>query len=251
MSTPLSQIVGSDPKGEEPKAETPVEDPKPETVEEPKEEPKAEEPKEEPKAEEPKETPAEPPSATDKQVPLAALLDERDKRKNFQKQLEERDAELQELTKEKTDFWEAPEAAINEAVSTAVNKTEQRLMGRFMNLSIRNAYSRHDDYEQAFDAFRTAAEENPALAEQAAADDDPGEYMYKVGNNFRQLDQAGGDVDALREQIYREVKAELLKEMDNKPDVPTPITEEPSASSPREKVEGGPTPLTSILKHNR
>ena len=240
MATPLEDVL----KGstEEPKAEeTPVEEPK----EEPKGEP---EPVEEPKAETP---PAEP----TKEVPLAALLDERDKRKSLQQQLEEKEKLLAEKEKDAIDFYADPDKAMSDLREQITNEIRTEYKRDLIAYSIENANARHDDYKEAFDAFQEAAKDNPALAEIAAGERDPGEYIYKTGKNFRQLDDAGGDVDALRERIRLEEREKILAELKDKDaklkDVPQPITDETSASAPRDKVEGGPTPLESILRRNR
>lgn len=220
--------VVEDSKGEEPEVET-------EAVE------AAEEPKQE----------AEPPTAKPtKEVPLPALLDERDKRKKAETELEALRQQIEEK-KEAPNFWDDPEKAIAKEVQSLEAKFEHKLQERMLRYSIKSAAGRHDDYNDAFEAFKEAAAENPSLSNMAADSDDPGDEIYRIGKNFLQLDQAGGDVEAMRESIRAEERQKILAELKAKEEkhanVPQSITDETSASAPREKVEGGPTPLTSIL----
>jgi hypothetical protein len=195
----------------------------------------------------------EPPSVeTTKEVPLAAMLDERDKRKALQAELEALKAEKEKDQKEKVDFWENPEAAIQEAVSKVEQDFQQKLVAGRLELSMQIAKTYHDDYDAGLEAFKAAAEENPALVDQALQSEHPGEYIYTTGKQFADLDAMGGDLNAMREQIRNEERAKLMAEMKGKEQklasVPTPLTDESSAMAPREKVEGGPTPLESIIR---
>lgn len=199
---------------------------------------------------------ATPPVAEDvKTVPLAAVLDERDKRKELQRQIDELRSQQDKEKAEKVDFWENPEAAVQVKVDEVKSELNQKFTSNYIALSMQYSKSFHEDFDSAKDAFAKAAEENPALADMALQSEMPGEYIYSTGKQFMELDSVGGDVNALREQIRNEERAKLLEELKSKEgklkDVPTPLTDETSAAAPREKVEGGPTPLTSILTTNR
>ena len=194
----------------------------------------------------------EPPSAT-KEVPLAAMLDERDKRKALQAELEALKAAQAEKS-EKPDFWENPEAAIDAKVNVKVSELQQQFTNGYLSLSMAMSSKFHDDFDVAKEAFARAAEENPTLAQMAVQSEMPGEYIYNTGKQFMELDAVGGDVNSLREKIRAEERAKLMEELKSKESklsaVPTPITDETSAMAPREKVEGGPESLESILPNN-
>lgn len=199
---------------------------------------------------------AEPPAAeTTKEVPLAALLDERDKRKEIQSELERLKAERESTQQEKVDFWENPEAALTAMEERLTQQWEAKTTNALLSYSMQSASYRHEDYDEQKDAFAEAAKENPALADQALASPDPGEYIYTTGKQFSQLNAVGGDISALEQRIRNEIRAEFDAKAKAKTDklkaVPTSLTDETSASTPREKVEGGPTPLVSIFKHNQ
>lgn len=232
---------------QEPEKVEPVE----ETTEEVTEEPAVEETPEPTGEEE-----TTPPVVDDvKTVPLAAVLDERDKRKELQKKVELLEAEKVEAEKEKVDFWENPEAAVDAKVEERVSKLEQQRQNDRIADSMQLSKHFHEDFDIAKDAFIKAAEDNPALAEMAIQSEIIGEYIYTTGKQFMELDAAGGDVNALRDKIRLEERAKIMEELKSKEDklkdVPTPLTDEASATAPREKVEGGSTPLDNIFTTNR
>lgn len=197
----------------------------------------------------------EPPATENvKEVPLAAMLDERDKRKALQVEVERLKAEQETATKEKVDFWENPEAAIDAKVEERIGKVEQQFTNGYLSLSMQYSRSFHDDFDAAKDAFATAAQENPALADMALKAEMPGEYIYSTGKQFMELESVGGDVNALRERIRNEERAKLTAEFEAKgkarQDIPVPLTDETSATPARQKVEGGNESLDSILNYN-
>ena len=200
-----------------------------------------------------KEEPEPPAGEKSKEVPLAALLDERDKRKELEKKVHEFEKQTEEQ-KEKIDFWENPEGALKQMRDEIRTEFATEFTNRWVSFSLENAAYRHDDFDQMKTSFAEAAEQNPALAQQAMQAADPGEYIYTVGKQFQQLDSAGGDIDALRERIRNEERAKIMEEMNKKQEalgkVPTPITDETSAAAPREKAEGGATPLENIFTRN-
>lgn len=233
-------------EAQEPETDEPVAEPESDTA--------VEETADEPTGDVEPET--EPPSVeTTKEVPLAAMLDERDKRKALQAELDRMKAEQEKATEDKVDFWENPEAAINSVKEGLRGEFQQQLVAGRLELSMQIAKTYHDDYDTQLESFKTAAQENPALVDQALQSDHPGEYIYSVGKQFADLDSMGGDLNAMRETIRNEERAKLMAEMKGKEDklssVPQPITDEPSAAPPRQKAESGMEPLENILQHNR
>ena len=211
---------------------------------------------------EPEKAEAEPPAAKEsKEVPLAALLDERDKRKELQSELEQlkkAQEEAKQNQEDLPDFWENPQAhleVIERKFEEKIQQKEQELNARLLQSSMVSAAYRHKDFDQYREAFAQAAEQNNALVDQALMSPDPGEYIYETGRQFAQFDEVGGDIDSLRAKIRAEIMQELAEKDESKKTklaaVPTPITDETNASAPQEKVEGGPTPLDNIFSKNR
>lgn len=196
----------------------------------------------------------EPPAPeTSKEVPLAAMLDERDKRKALQAEVESLKAQQNKAEEEKVDFWENPEGAVQKMINTTRDELNQQYSSGYIALSMQYSKTFHDDFDDAKEAFVKAAEENPLLADQALQSEMPGEYIYKTGREFLELSKYG-DVETMREKIRLEEREKLMTELSKKEDklkaVPTPLTDETSATAPREKVEGGQTPLGNIFRHN-
>ena len=224
-----------------------------ETVEEAKSEVETTEPEGVTETEEVEE--AAPPAA--KEVPLTALLDERDKRKQAQSELEGLKRQLEE-TREKPDFWEDPQSTVETLVNEKVGELETKFNQGYLNLSMHHSRLAHDDFDDAKEAFIKAAEENPALANAAVQAELPGEYIYKTGKEFMAL-STYGDVDSAIEAAKREAVEEYIARQAEKDKgnaekiaaVPTPITEESSVGDPSKPAEGGPEPLENIFVHNR
>jgi len=197
-----------------------------------------------------------PPVVETKEVPLTALLDERDKRKEAVAERERLSKELEEAKKQPLDFYEDPEGAIASKINEAVAPLQEQFTRQFIDLSrqMTKEFVGEDKYEPAEKAFAEAAKQNPLLVQNALESGNPGKYMYDTGTQMLQLDSAGGDVNAMREQIRAELKAEMMAEAKQKEDkleeVPESLTETPSAMAPGEKVATGPTPLENILPSN-
>lgn len=194
----------------------------------------------------------EPPSVT-KEVPLTALLDERDKRKQLQAEIEAM-RKANEEKKESPDFWENPQQAVESMLNSKVEELNAKYTNGYLSLSMQYSKAFHNDFDDAKQAFIRAAEQNPALADAALKAEMPGEFIYKAGKEYLMLDQAGGDLESAIERAKREAVEEYIAK--NKPKskvaaIPKALTEETSASAPREKVEGGETPLENIFVHNR
>lgn len=185
-----------------------------------------------------------------------ALREERRKRQEAERQLQE----LQQA-KPKTDFFENPDQALKERLSSELAPLQER----FFKLSVKAArnVAGRDDYEEVVEAFTQAADNDPALMTAFRNADDPGEYAYTVGKQFKELGDVGGDITKYREKIDSQWKGKLseletrlaaveaenksLKESQEKrAKVPQSLNSEPSAASSAETF-AGPRPLKSIF----
>jgi hypothetical protein len=185
-----------------------------------------------------------------------ALREERRKRQEAERQLQE----LQQA-KPKTDFFENPDQALQERLSSQLAPIQER----FFKLSVKAAknVAGREDYEEVAQAFAEAADNDPALMAAFRNADDPGEYAYTVGKQFKELGDVGGDITKYREKIDSQWKGKMseletrltaleaenkaLKESHEKrAKVPQSLNSEPSAASTAESF-AGPRPLKSIL----
>ena len=233
-------------------------------LKQPAEEPEAEEVEakaEEPKAKEP-EKPAPPPGDEGK-VPLQALLDEREKRQQYEKELKAF-REQQEQAKAKSpklpDYFEDPEgynAAVEKMIAERVAVTEQKFQQQmstaWLSMSERAAKARYEDFDEKLAAFEKEAQTNPVLAAQMMQSPDPGDYVYQTGKKLMALSTTP-DLDSLREQIRNELMAEMKQgEAEKKAklaSVPRSLSKEQSAAGPR-NAEWQPTPIEDALRARR
>lgn len=105
----------------------------------------------------------------------------------------------------KPDFFENPERAVDERVS----ERSAELDGKFFKLSLKAARATHADYDEAGRAFTEAAQRDPRLVELLRADEDPGELIYSIGTQIRELSDVNGDIVRYREKVTAEARAQL------------------------------------------
>lgn len=185
----------------------------------------------------------EPPSPKDSGVPIQALLDEREKRQKLEQELERlRVHDRQD--EEPIDFLDDPDGAIAQRMGAIEVKFNQRLIDQSV-VSARRFYG-NEEYDAMEDRFLEEAKANPELLTQMSNHPDPADFVYQYAKSKAELEEAG-NIEALREKIRREERERLMKEL-NVDDVPDSLSDARAANgSQRQKPQGGPTPLDSIL----
>lgn len=226
----------------------------------------AEEPQEEPevKAEKPEEPEKPtPPPGDEGKVPLQALLDEREKRQQYEKELKafrEQQEKAKAQAPKLPDYFEDPEgynAAVDKLVQDRVSQVEarvnQQMSQAWLSMSERAAKARYQDFDEKLEAFSQEAQNNPVLAAQMVQSPDPGEYVYQTGKKLLALSTTP-DLDSLREQIRNELLAEMKQgEAEKKAKlaaVPKSLSKEQSAAGPR-NAEWQPTSIEDALRARR
>lgn len=239
----------------EPKAET-----KPEAKAEPekKAEPEAKaETKPDDKADKPESKERDEHGRFTKTVPQEALHAERRKRQELEARLE-----AQTQQKPKTSVFEDEDKAISERVDAALSPYKER----FFKLSIKAArnVTGRDDFDAIMDSFADAAENDPRLSAQLRESDDPGEFLYTVGKQIRELADSGGDIVKYGEKKTAAVKAALdtanarIKALEAEveklktakqdlDEVPTSLNEKSSGPAPKSGEED-PEDLKAIVR---
>ena len=207
-----------------------------------------------------KSEPAEPPQRPQgHQVPLDALLAEREKRQAAERALAEKTQ-----AEPKPDFWENPEAA----VAAQVKGVEQRILEEsevraeararqlFLSYTENAARGKYTDYDAMRSVFAEEAAKNPVLATQLREAPDPAEFIYRQGRTAAELREVGGDLGAykqrLEEKIRAEVEAKYAAKAAKLGSVPQSLNSEPSKGAGiTGAVWNGPTPLEDILPFKR
>lgn len=164
---------------------------------------------------------------------LAALMAERAKRQELERRLAA--LEKGQPQAEKPDIFTDPERAVAELV----NQQTGPIRERFFKQSINTAAKSYEDFDAAAENFSAMMEANPSLIQQLRSEEDPGEFIYRVGSNtpeFReaqaaktreQLSAKDTEIAALKAQIET-----LTKTSQAKNDVPESLNRQPSGAIP-------------------
>jgi hypothetical protein len=165
----------------------------------------------------PAEQPAKPHPNESQTIPISALLDERGKRQNTERELEDYKAKLlayEEKQAKKPDLFEDPDGwqkSIHDSAEKRVKEAEDKLTVRFLGLSEQLARSRYPDYNEKLDAFGKILQQEPSLHARMMSAADPAEYVYRTAKQYMEL-QGFESVEKLREKIREEERAKLLAE---------------------------------------
>ena len=222
MSEPSLDEVLS---GAEPKAEPTVEkveEPEPPKGEET--EPKADEPKAEAPEEQKAEAKEEPPSSDTPEpghVPLAAMLDEREKRQAAQREVERLRA--QQPDKPKSDPVENPDAFRQEVLQEVYMLRHQE--------QLEDMREQHADFDQAWEWADAAVGTNAFLAQQIQGSRNIPRAVYKAWEDHQKL-QKVGEMDAVMAE-NAELKAQIaaLQQPENQTKETPKAPEKPSLAT--------------------
>jgi hypothetical protein len=197
-----------------------------------------------------------------RQIPEAALLDERRKRQEYERklaELEQRMAQLQApppaapaKAEPPADFWSDPqgfiEAQMQQARQAALSEAEVRMRHQFAEVCELNARTRYADYDEVRDAFLARVEQDPVLRAELSQARDPAEFAYKTGKRLSEVEQFGS-LDQWREQERARIRAELEAQFKPQaPAVPQSLNAEPSPAVSSPHVESFDKSLAQILQ---
>lgn len=136
-------------------------------------------------------------------VPLEALLSERQKRQDMQRQLDElqKQPELQA-----PDVFEDQQAFANHITEQLSNKLDEQRR----EFNVEMARVKHSDYDDKMNAFVQMAEQNPMLADQAAASGNAPEFAYQYAVQQEQVAKLNDPTEL--ERLVQERAEKLLAE---------------------------------------
>lgn len=141
----------------------------------------------------------------------------------------------------------------------------QENAGQFENkilaISESSARSVHPDFQEKFDAFFEAAQNNPTLYDAVINSDHPGEASYQAGKALLFQKKYGTDIDSqqkaireeaikeLKDSIRKEVEAELTGKIQTKLNQPTNLLSARTANQDAGRFQ--PTSFGDLLRVNR
>ena len=178
-----------------------------EKVEEVPEVESKDEPKEPEKAETTSEEEAEKANWT-----FQAVKDERRKRQELEKQLEELKAgQNNPEPKELPDIFENQEGFVNDLREQMRVETRQQIIQNQRDMMIEFK----SDYEEKEAAFIEFGKNNPTLLAEANAAPNPAKFAYEQGSKILEYKQMQ-DVDGMKAKLRAEIEAEVRSELESK-----------------------------------
>lgn len=149
---------------------------------------------------------AAPPAAAPREaqmVPLAGLMDEREKRQRLERELEQMRRQQGEREQQPaTSFYVDPERHVQELVGQVEQRTTQRMYSA-LEAEARIAFP---DYDEVFSEVEEYAKTNPAVAQQVLQAANPARAAYELGKRIREHREMQNP-DEYRQKIERELRA--------------------------------------------
>ncbi len=177
------------------------------------------------------EKPAEKPRAD-----VAAIIDERRKRQAAEARLRELEG-----------GGKQPRASVLEdedkAFDQRINEGTRGLREQNYKLSVKLARMEHGDaFAEAETAFAEAAERDDRLYAGLRASDDPGEYIYSVGLQIKELADVGGDFMKYRQKVTADLNGKLTEREER---IKALESELEATKKAKQELESLPTSLNS------
>lgn len=219
----LEEILNDEVSASEPVEQVEIVEEQPEAVE-PEQRPRDEHGRFAPKGETEGESPA--PVEEKPQLEHPALIGERRRRQEAEARAADLEARLNaqpvapppSVFDDEDAAWAArSEQFLSVAEQRAMAKFEERLIARSANA----ARGKYQDFDDVVGTFSELAQSNPNLERQLRDAENPGEFAYTTAKAHIELQQHGGDINAL---VAARVKAELEKapQPEPKPEVAIP-----------------------------
>lgn len=181
------------------------------------------------------------PEQQDHRVPLVELLNEREKRQNYERQIEDerrhrqalerRIAEFQRQQEPKPqtpDIFENPQGF----VETLEQKFERKLREQEANFSLKMAHRQHrKEFETAYENLIREGQSNPAVVQSIVAHSDPGEALMLWHKQRTLMEKVGGDFDG----YMKKREEELLNDPEFRKRFADTLRAEQSSSNPNQR----------------
>lgn len=179
-------------------------------------------------------------------LPLSAILDEREKRQQYQREAEElrrwkqeREAKEQAAQQKQPDFYENPDEYMRQVQA----QQQHAVWNERLNMSELRAADKFgpEKVDEAAEAFKVAAAKNPALVHEFTQQRDPYGFVMQWHTRNSVIAEIGEDPAAYKERIRAELLAELqpAAAQTSAPRLPGSLASQPTngATQPDPKAE--------------
>lgn len=183
----------------------------------------------------------------DERVPLAALKDERRKRQELEKQLQEWQAKAQPQQKA-PDIFEDPDGYSKHMEA----KLSQALMNERANISEFMARREYPDLDQKVEVFKELAAQDPSIQQRVLKAISPYHELVDIVNKHERM-KAMENIDEyeakIRAEIEAKVRAELQIQETERADKDAKVASiRPSLANARSTVKGTDEPYDKSLR---
>ncbi len=190
---------------------------------------------------------------------VAAIIDERKKRQQVERELQE----LKAKAEPKPDFWENPE----QATAATVRQMLDPVKSENFELRMQLAELRYPDFGDAVKAFLEVAQNDPTLTYQIDHAPNPIDFAYREGKRLKELAPYGGDFTKYREAVTGQLKGEIATRDERIKALEAQLAEAARAkadlesiprslnkgteAAPRSKAEADDDDISSIVRFNQ
>lgn len=158
------------------------------------------------------------PEQQEHRVPLVELLNEREKRQSYERQIEEERRQRQALERQIADFRraqqpkpETPDVFENPKgfVETIEQTLDRKLREQAAEFSLKMAHRQYKgEFDAAYQALIQEGNANPATVQAIISQSDPGEALMQWHRQRSLMEKVGGDLDG----YMKKREEELLKD---------------------------------------
>lgn len=148
----------------------------------------------------------------DGMVPKRAVIDERRKRQELERELAALRAQLNDAVPKqpaRPDVFEDQEGAFNYVESVI----EQRTLLNRIEMSRELMMDQHQDYEDAEEQFVELAKADPSLVQKMRAAPLPAKFVYQYVKRHQQM-QEMQDIEAYKAKLEAEIRAKVMAELE-------------------------------------
>ncbi|MGH8678694.1 MAG: hypothetical protein ACREUQ_10130, partial [Burkholderiales bacterium] len=181
---------------------------------------------------------------------LAALKDERRKRQELERLVQQYQQSQPAPEVQSPDFWENPDAALNQRFQEFGTQLMQQMQTaqwqERTTASEAAAKAKHADFDDKIELFHSLAERDPTLVNELRRSNDPAEFAYAKASEAMLLQQHGS-VDALLKAKRAEWEAEIKGSIPTLQMPPSSTASERSVAARSGPNWGGPKSLADII----